>query len=576
MNTTDYRKLGYAALLIVVIVLALALRLDGSRYRMYQDETIYIFQTMSVGQLDLAEVHVGIAPILLFGFYALVYGLGYLLGLFRSVQDFLAVYYTDMYTFFLLGRVAEAIMGTLSVLVLYLLGKKMWNRRVGLIAAFFMSISYVDVNVSQIARGQAFATFFIIASFYFIYQVYERGWGRDYLLAVFFGGLAGAIRIMSLYLLMPLVVAHFARGNHLKSFKSFSRSLLQIVGASLGMIGFMFLSNPDNWFHPQRMIEHPLSILGMVGVVSKESVTIGSYRLSPIYYLTEGLPMAYGWVMVIIVGAGFIYALLHWKDRRNWIILSGALSYLIVVSKGSIASFRYLFPSSFLFLLLGSVFVIGSSERIKVSSARRSAILCFSLLLIGIQPVWYVLQKNRIRIAPRTQVISAEWIFQNVPHGAVVAADSMGELGPDLKKFPVIDYEIFNLSDQELIELYRKRIASEPGGSRVLKSFIENPPYPRYRIFNLGTRELVDLEMLKREKVEYVVTSSRVRELVSEQHIKAKFPDIYQSRRGLYSWLKENGELIKSFSPDSGIVGPTINIYRLRSPDSQSNVVFHN
>jgi dolichyl-phosphate-mannose-protein mannosyltransferase len=562
MNKPRSNNLLTAVVLLGILSLALLLRLDGIRYRMFQDETIYIFQTLSVGRLNFVEINVGIVPILLFCFYGLVYTGGYILGVFQSAQDFLSLYYRDMYPFFLIGRVAECLMGTAAVFMLYLLGKRMWNRTVGLAAAFFMAISYVDVSGSQIARGQAFGAFFIITSFYFIAQIYKRGLIRDYLLAALFGGLAASIRIMALYLLLPLAVAHFSRrcrsGHRMTGLRCFA-------AAAAGMIGVMVLSKPYYWYQPRTLVDHILDILGILGAVPSDLVYIGSYRVSPLYYLTDGLPMAYGWVMFIVIGCGFAYSFFRLKDKKILILLPGAVAYLIVISRGSVVSFNYLAPVSFLLLLLGSFFVVEGLGRIKIVSRWRSSILCAGIILLGIQPLLYILHKNAVRTLPRTQVVSAEWIFLNVPHGAVVAADSMGEFGPDLKRFPVIDYWIFNLPEEDLNDLYRERTAQETGGNHLLKFFIEHPPYPKYRLFNLGTRESIDLETLKRERVEYVVTSSAVKTLVSKDRTKDRFPDLYQSRQKFYTWLDEAAELINSFFPGEDTVGPKIEIYRVRS-----------
>ena len=105
-----------------------------------------MFQTLSVGRLNFGEINNGIFPLLLFIFYGLIYVEGYIIGIFQTPHDLLVLYFQRMYPFFVIARVAECIAGTASVFMLYLPGKKMWNRLVGLIAAFLMAVSYVDAQ----------------------------------------------------------------------------------------------------------------------------------------------------------------------------------------------------------------------------------------------------------------------------------------------------------------------------------------------------------------------------------------------------------------------------------------------
>lgn len=74
-------------------------------------------------------------------------------------KDFLLPYllspiahYTDSPFFF---RLIPAIFGILSIYVIYLLGKNLFNQKIGLISSFFLAFSYWHIAWSRQIRGYA-------------------------------------------------------------------------------------------------------------------------------------------------------------------------------------------------------------------------------------------------------------------------------------------------------------------------------------------------------------------------------------------------------------------------------------
>lgn len=73
-------------------------------------------------------------------------------GIFRDAREFIGLYLARMQIFYYAGRFFESLAGAASVPLLYLLGKKMFSPLVGFIAAFFLAVSPVAVEISQKAR----------------------------------------------------------------------------------------------------------------------------------------------------------------------------------------------------------------------------------------------------------------------------------------------------------------------------------------------------------------------------------------------------------------------------------------
>jgi hypothetical protein len=95
------------------------------------------------------------------------------------------------------------IASALAVVALFCLGKAMWNRRVGLIAALLLASSPLFWFYGEIALPHTVDTFLVILSVWWLYEG-VRGNDRYLLPAVVALGIAGGVRQQTLVFLAPL------------------------------------------------------------------------------------------------------------------------------------------------------------------------------------------------------------------------------------------------------------------------------------------------------------------------------------------------------------------------------------
>ncbi len=74
----------------------------------------------------------------------------------------------------IVARSLSAVAGTLCIWVMYLLGRELYNKRVGIIAAFFTSINYFCIYYSQEARSYMLAFLFVCLSFLFLIKLIKN------------------------------------------------------------------------------------------------------------------------------------------------------------------------------------------------------------------------------------------------------------------------------------------------------------------------------------------------------------------------------------------------------------------
>ncbi len=94
-------------------------------------------------------------------------------------NNYLFHFYTMAFSFAVFGynefaaRFPSVIFGVLTILTTYLLGKKIANKQVGLIAAFFVTFSIWEITMSRQARSYQILQFFYLTSILLFYRILD-------------------------------------------------------------------------------------------------------------------------------------------------------------------------------------------------------------------------------------------------------------------------------------------------------------------------------------------------------------------------------------------------------------------
>lgn len=87
-------------------------------------------------------------------------------------------------------RMLSVIFGIGSVALIYMIGQRLFNSRVGILAALLMAISPLHINHSQEIRMYSLTTFLVSAEVLFFIRYVEKSRVRDLLICLLFVGLA--------------------------------------------------------------------------------------------------------------------------------------------------------------------------------------------------------------------------------------------------------------------------------------------------------------------------------------------------------------------------------------------------
>lgn len=136
----------------------------------------------------------------------------------------------------LVARSVSAVAGVLAVYFIFKLGKELYNKNVGYLAAIFLTFNVFHITYSQEARSYSILTFFIIIAFYFLIKFIKKPNIKTAILLGLFSGLItnaqpiGLLNVLSIYLIL-LIGLFLQDKNKRKIFflQSFLAGILTLV-----------------------------------------------------------------------------------------------------------------------------------------------------------------------------------------------------------------------------------------------------------------------------------------------------------------------------------------------------------
>lgn len=257
-------KKNIPVILFLIILFALALRLYGINFDVPHPDDYITVQ----GAMYFSPAHIPLNTFGLYGLYvwpaftmvyiqsvlfSLYFLVGMILGIFPDIESFRNLYLSDPSSFHLIGRVMSVLFGISTVWVLYYLGRRLYNHKVGLMAALFLSASFIHSFHSQYIRPDIPSTLFSVLAILYCLLVLEKRDLKSYVIAGVMTGLATATKFTSAVLILPVIAAHImAEGKELSSdkHKPKAKELLPVIliisGAVISALSMMFIFNLFN------------------------------------------------------------------------------------------------------------------------------------------------------------------------------------------------------------------------------------------------------------------------------------------------------------------------------------------
>jgi 4-amino-4-deoxy-L-arabinose transferase-like glycosyltransferase len=453
--------------LAAILLLGAALRCSGlaagAPFRMGVDEPVVLGIALQIVRSGDFNPHFFDYGGLTFYLHAAIVAVGFLKGAMDGAWGRLdQVWIGD---FLVTARTTTALLGTLTILVVFHIGRR-WGTAVALVSALLVAVLSAHVRESHFALTDVPLTLLVATTLLLSLRAAEARTLRALLLAGACVGLTTAIKYNgALVLVMPLIAAAALPGG-----RRLTGLLLVPVAAALGFLlaaPYSLLDLPaflNGVAHLMQSYNHPRPITAAAWTYLGHLRNWFSWQTM--------LPLEVGWIalavglvgtMAIARGTG-----LPGQRLRAAILLVFPLLYFWFIShEGSLQYGRYLLPVVPMLAVsvaTGTVAVAGLLAR-RLPAARRLALPLVVLLLLA-PPTAAAIDWDIVQGRVTTTDQAAAWISAHAtPAQPIVVEDTAAQLPPRLKST-----QVHQLIDKT-VEQYRAEgtvylVASEALSSR--------------------------------------------------------------------------------------------------------------
>ncbi len=329
----------------------------------------------------------------------------------------------DYMGYLIVGRILSALFDSATILLVYLLGKKLVEKRsemAGVLAAFIYAVAVIPIQNSHFFIVDTFGNFFGVLVIYILISLVDKFSAKKAIVLGISLGLALASKLSMILIIPAVVIGFFVIGIQLinidkRSFmKAFGFSCLAAVSSFLIFRVAMPYAFQENtlFSFESRFLLNNKTVTEMIKGKTDFPPSIqwaGTDFIWPIQELAIwgwGLPMGFlmafglGWIMVKSVKE------VKWK----WIIVITALVVPFVYSANLVGKpQRYFLGAYPLLSIIASYLVVYHFDR--------KLIKAISLLIIVISLVWGVSFVSIYR-HPHTRVEASRWMYEAIEPGS--------------------------------------------------------------------------------------------------------------------------------------------------------------
>jgi 4-amino-4-deoxy-L-arabinose transferase-like glycosyltransferase len=358
----------------------------------------------------------------------------------------------------LFGRALSGLFDLGTIVLTYLLGRRVYDGAIGLIGAAAVAFTVLHIQLSHFYAVDTLLTLFVMATLYSAFRLAEgrelagRAGGanttgthyfpRRWLVAcgVMFG-LSLATKISALPLIVPLVYASYrASGRHLpfQPTLHWAKAVALTVGYPLAWILGVALA-VFILTQPYVLLDAPIALrdFGRELAVARGWLDYPYTRqyadtLPLIYQIVQSTIWGMGLPLGLFTWSGLALFIWSWWQRPSWrgtFLLSFALAYLFSIAFQYAKYLRYLLP------LLPLLYLIAAYAWLELTSKRRALGLA-GVLLVLLTAWIYSVAFVRLYANEHPWLTASRWIYENIAPGSVLLVEEWDDALPSMIEFP--------------------------------------------------------------------------------------------------------------------------------------------
>lgn len=356
----------------------------------------------------------------------------------------------------LFGRALSGLFDLGTLVLTYALGRRIYDARVGLIAAACAAVTVLHIQLSHFYAVDTLLTFLTMATLYCAFRVAQENipnqnskkqfspkivfWNFDF--KIFTGicfGLALATKITAFSLLVPILYAcyhatnapimKFSRARLVEIWRVVQPPLLQITGVAFVVFVVTQPYAVIDWYTFGRdVVREAFVARGWLDYPYTRQY-MGTLPFA--FQVTQGTIWGMGLPLGIFAWGGGVLFVAQWWKTRNWrdaFVLSFALFYFITISLQYTKYLRYVLP------LLPVLYIMAACAFARIFAKRRVVFAILASLILAFS-FFYSLAFIQIYAHEHPWLTASRWLYENVPAGRTLLVEQWDDALPTLIRF---------------------------------------------------------------------------------------------------------------------------------------------
>lgn len=311
------------------------------------------------------------------------------------------------------GRFVSAVLSSISILLIHLVGSRYFSPAIGLVSAYFLAFSPWAIREAHFAITETMLVFFLIPLLLASHRILTT---KKLHTLYFFCSIAGILSgfalgaktISLLFLIIPLL-SIWLNSNTIRHRISMTLILLFFSGT------YFLMTSPYTIIDYKHFMESMKYETGVA--LGRFSVPYTLQFTNTIPYLYQIQTMLWQSGPVAILGLAGMAILAVYRKRTSFLFLIFPLLYFLWSGSWYAKFSRYTVP--FLpFATLAAAWLMVFVFQ-KFSKKKFHLYICiFVYLLIGVSHALWGLANWTIYLGPQTRIEASQWIYTHVPTGA--------------------------------------------------------------------------------------------------------------------------------------------------------------
>lgn len=350
----------------------------------------------------------------------------------------------------LVGRPISALFDAGVILLLFAIGRSVFNYKVGLLASFLYATCVFPIQSSHFYTTDPILNFFTWLTIWLLLRLDNFPTIKSLILVGVSFGAALATKVSAAVLVVPVAVVLLLNSFSVVWSSRTKRNKKNLLGLFLKTIfGHIFpkgilIASVD---FLSFLVLEPYALLSFPEfkrqILQQSQLTKNPYAFPYTLQFVDTTPYIYQmrnmivWGMGVAAGIGavlgtawYLFNLTKgevtkkdWRQKQNLVIISFGLAYFLVVGRFAAKFMRYFLPLYPFFLLIEGYFLLFLWKKLKPFGHFILGIFVF--LHLG-----WLLSFLSIYTRPHSRVQASEWILKNIPPGSVLAVEHWDDVLP--------------------------------------------------------------------------------------------------------------------------------------------------